>query len=113
MAPEPCRLCEIVVNIARHHFHNNITDEAALMTQLQACVVCFVSNRQVVSLQAECTNLGNTQGQAWADACTALITAKGHMIYVALANNEHGRQTCTDIGECMMMTTMFTPLVSY
>jgi hypothetical protein len=94
MAPEPCRLCEIIVNTARYHFHNNITDETALMTQLQA----------------ECANFASMQGQAWADACTALVNAKGHQIYMAMANHENGRRTCMDIGECHGMTTMFTPL---
>jgi hypothetical protein len=86
---DQCRLCNIVVNTARHHFHNNITDEQALLDQLNA----------------ECANFAQ-QDPAFGAACTQFVAANYDKIYQDLVNGMHSHQTCVDIGSCMMMTTM-------
>jgi hypothetical protein len=81
---DPCRTCEIIVNIARHHFHNNITDQGALQAQLLV----------------ECQHLVQTESQAAADHCKMIVTNNIAKIFQDMSTNHTARQTCTDINEC-------------
>jgi uncharacterized protein (DUF2141 family) len=85
--PDPCRTCEIIVNIARHHFNNTVNDEAALQAQLLM----------------ECARLAQFEGQAASDHCTQVVNANIDMIYNDMHTNKTSRQTCQDIKECPMI----------
>jgi hypothetical protein len=81
---DPCRTCDIVLNIARHHFHNNITDKAALQAQLLL----------------ECQHLAQFEGQEASAHCTQIVNNNMDKIYSDLSTGVSARQTCIDIREC-------------
>jgi hypothetical protein len=87
---DPCRTCEIIINIARHHFNNTVNDKAALQAQLLV----------------ECQYLSQVEGQAAADHCTSVVNAKIDMIYDDMHTMKTARQTCVDIGECTQGSSM-------
>jgi hypothetical protein len=83
----PCRTCEIIIGIAKRHFHNNITDQGALQTQLDM----------------ECNNLANHGFNASEVAqCRALVDGNMPAIYMELVNNPTATpmKICTDLGQC-------------
>jgi len=81
---DPCRTCDIIINIARHHFHNNINDIDALQKQLQL----------------ECDALGQQEGQEAAAHCTSIVNQNMPTIFSDLQAGKSAHQTCMDIGEC-------------
>jgi len=91
---DPCRICEIIVNIARHHFHNNITDKAALQAQLLK----------------ECTHLANQEGQEASAHCTQIVNNTMDKIFADMSTGAHGRKTCEDIRECPPRPSMMPEL---
>uniref|UniRef100_A0A914CLB9 Saposin B-type domain-containing protein n=1 Tax=Acrobeloides nanus TaxID=290746 RepID=A0A914CLB9_9BILA len=83
-----CRICEFILAIARHHFHNNITDEAALKTQLLA----------------ECGHISNSADQT---TCKAIVNNNIDKIYADLKAGDRDGQTCVDIKYCTPAETGF------
>uniref|UniRef100_A0A914XRV9 Saposin B-type domain-containing protein n=1 Tax=Plectus sambesii TaxID=2011161 RepID=A0A914XRV9_9BILA len=82
--PDPCRTCQIIINIAYHHFNNTVNDKPGLLTQLQL----------------ECQKLAQYEGaQASAD-CTRIVNANIDTIYNDLHAQKSPQQTCMDIKEC-------------
>uniref|UniRef100_A0A914WIH4 Saposin B-type domain-containing protein n=1 Tax=Plectus sambesii TaxID=2011161 RepID=A0A914WIH4_9BILA len=82
--PDPCRTCQILINIAYHHFNNTVNDKPGLLTQLQL----------------ECQKLAQYEGaQASAD-CTRIVNANIDTIYNDLNAQKSPQQTCMDIKEC-------------
>uniref|UniRef100_A0A914CMU0 Saposin B-type domain-containing protein n=1 Tax=Acrobeloides nanus TaxID=290746 RepID=A0A914CMU0_9BILA len=83
-----CRICEFIIAIARHHFHNNITDEAALKAQLLA----------------ECGHISNSTDQA---TCKTIVNNNIDKIYADLKAGDRSGQTCVDINYCTPAETGF------
>jgi hypothetical protein len=89
----PCRTCEVLIGIAKRHFHNNFTDQGALKTQLDL----------------ECRNLaqhGFTDAEV--QGCIALVDGNMPAIYNELVNNPTAtpQKICTDLKQCMTVTTL-------
>jgi hypothetical protein len=72
------------MNIALHHFHNNITDKAALLTQLQE----------------ECRRLAQFEGPNASAQCTAIVTTNIDKIYTDLSTGTGILYTCQDLMIC-------------
>ncbi|CAJ0564625.1 unnamed protein product, partial [Mesorhabditis spiculigera] len=83
--PSPCMMCDFIVNQARHHFHNNITDKAALLKELQQ----------------DCNSLRRFYGDQAVKNCQAGVQANIDKIYTDLTTGKDAWQTCADVGECM------------
>uniref|UniRef100_A0A914CLV8 Saposin B-type domain-containing protein n=1 Tax=Acrobeloides nanus TaxID=290746 RepID=A0A914CLV8_9BILA len=76
-----CRICEFILAIAKHHFHNNITDEAALKAQLLA----------------ECGHISNSDDQT---TCKKIVNNNIDKIFADLKAGDRDGQTCVDIHYC-------------
>uniref|UniRef100_A0A914CMU5 Saposin B-type domain-containing protein n=1 Tax=Acrobeloides nanus TaxID=290746 RepID=A0A914CMU5_9BILA len=76
-----CRICEFILALAKHHFHNNITDEAALKAQLLA----------------ECAHISNSADQT---TCKNIVNNNIDKIYADLQAGDNAGQTCVDINYC-------------
>jgi len=101
MGGRNCRTCEIVMNFALHHFHDNITDQMALQTELFN----------------ECRRIANIEGQAQAQHCHDIVQNNIDKIFADLQNTSGSsdiataHRTCVDINECnnKMSLTMKKP----
>jgi len=90
-----CRNCEVLLNIALHHFNNNITDKAALQRQLLL----------------ECNQLAPQEGQDGRAHCIAMVndTMKMDKIFQDLQHGMRPFETCIDLMECPMFSTTHRP----
>ncbi|CAJ0586782.1 unnamed protein product, partial [Mesorhabditis spiculigera] len=82
--PGPCQICDYLIAQAVHHFHNNINDKGALLTQLTQ----------------ECNELGRYEGQDAVTQCKAMVAAQIDTIYADLTAGKDPWQTCFDLHEC-------------
>jgi hypothetical protein len=90
-----CRTCEIIINIARHHFHNNVTNQGALQAQLLR----------------ECDQLSDIDGPTAAAHCRQVINANIAQIFADMHTNKPAHQTCVDIKECKPMTVRHSCII--
>jgi len=74
-----CRDCEIIMNLALYHFNNQITDQNALLSELQRDC-----SQQVQDV----------------DHCLNMVQNNIQRIYRDLQNGMSPRNTCYDLGEC-------------
>uniref|UniRef100_A0A914W433 Saposin B-type domain-containing protein n=1 Tax=Plectus sambesii TaxID=2011161 RepID=A0A914W433_9BILA len=81
---DQCRTCEIIINIAQYHFHNNINDQNALQQQLLI----------------ECQHLAQTEGPTASKNCINIVNANIAKIFADMKSGQSPRQTCVDIREC-------------
>ncbi len=70
------------MNLALLHFRNNVTDKAALKTQLEH----------------ECSELVTTSEQLH---CTVFMDLQIDKIFSDLQQGKSGHQTCIDVHECL------------
>ncbi len=82
---DSCRVCEILMNVAMHHFSTGaINDKTQLRTQLLL----------------ECQRLGQFEGQPAADHCISIVDNNIDRIYDDLHAGVNPLTTCTDIHQC-------------
>jgi len=74
-----CRDCEIIMNLALYHFNNQVTDQNALLAELQRDC-----SQQVQDV----------------DHCLNMVQNNIQQIFRDLQNGVSPRNTCYDIGEC-------------
>jgi hypothetical protein len=70
------------MSLALLHFNNNVTDKAALKTELQH----------------ECQGLGTQDEKVH---CTLLVNVQIDKIFSDLQQGKSGHQTCVDVHECL------------
>jgi len=81
---DACRTCEVILNLARYHFHNQIHNETTLLRQLLR----------------ECDGLGAFEGDNAVTQCKRIVTTNIDQIFADMSTNKSPRQTCQDIKEC-------------
>lgn len=92
---DPCRVCEILIVIARRHFHNNVKNIAALQTQLEL----------------ECNNLVQ-QGFSASEVQHCVLLVDDHIddIYNELNANVDVsvHQNCLHLMQCIAKVSEFS-----
>ncbi|KHJ87185.1 surfactant protein B [Oesophagostomum dentatum] len=90
--PDECQICEHIIAQARHHFNNNVNNEAALQKEL---------------LQ-ECHQLPPNEPASATQTCIDMVNNNIDKIFSDIQAGDRDGQTCYDIGACVTVPTFQT-----